>query len=169
MNPSVSRSLGPAAFVDPAGNATAASPPTASVRTKVRRFSHVSSDIVRASGDERVSNVFAGISDKCQYILRIAENGGTLRKRAMKQLTLALTLCGATVAASAGDVPPERLDNWHHWRGPLANGTAPHGDPPVTWDANKNVKWKAALPSQGSSTPIVWGDQVFVLTATKTD
>src|SRR5207248_7591331 len=81
----------------------------------------------------------------------------------------ALILLGATVAASAGDVPPERLDNWHHWRGPLANGTAPHGDPPVTWDANKNLKWKVPLASPGSSTPIVWDDQVFVLTATKTD
>lgn len=87
----------------------------------------------------------------------------------MKQFILALILCGMTVAASARDVPPESFNNWHHWRGPLANGTAPNADPPVTWDGNKNVKWKASLPSQGSSTPIVWGDQIFVLTATKTD
>ncbi len=63
----------------------------------------------------------------------------------------------------------ERLDNWHQWRGPLANGTAPHGEPPLTWDAKTNIKWKVELPGQGSATPIVWGDQVFIATAIKTD
>src|SRR5947209_8741209 len=61
------------------------------------------------------------------------------------------------------------LDNWPHWRGPQANGTAPRGNPPVKWDEKTNVKWKAALPGRGASTPIVWGDQVFVLTAIDTE
>jgi outer membrane protein assembly factor BamB len=39
----------------------------------------------------------------------------------------------------------------------------------VNWDATKNVKWKAELPGRGSATPVVWGDQVFVVTAIKTD
>ena len=60
-------------------------------------------------------------------------------------------------------------DNWPQWRGPEANGTAPKADPPITWDDNTNIKWKAALPGRGSATPIVWGDQVFVVTAIKTD
>jgi outer membrane protein assembly factor BamB len=60
------------------------------------------------------------------------------------------------------------LENWHQWRGPLATGLAPHGDPPVTWDAKKNVKWKTPLPGRGSSTPIVWGDNIFLLTAIDT-
>jgi outer membrane protein assembly factor BamB len=59
--------------------------------------------------------------------------------------------------------------NWPHWRGPQTNGTAPNANPPLTWDAETNVKWKAPLPGRGSATPIVWGDQVFVLTAVKTD
>jgi outer membrane protein assembly factor BamB len=62
-----------------------------------------------------------------------------------------------------------RLDNWHHWRGPEANGTAPRADPPVTWSKTKNIQWKAAVPGRGSATPIVWGDQVFVVTAIPTD
>jgi outer membrane protein assembly factor BamB len=60
-------------------------------------------------------------------------------------------------------------DNWPHWRGPNANGTAPKGDPPVKWDDRKNIKWKAPLTGKGSATPIIWGDQVFILTAVKTD
>lgn len=62
-----------------------------------------------------------------------------------------------------------RLDNWHHWRGPEANGTAPKADPPLTWDAKTNIAWKASVPGRGSATPIVWGDQVFVVTALKTE
>src|SRR5688572_13336397 len=62
-----------------------------------------------------------------------------------------------------------RLDNWHHWRGPLATGFAPKADPPIKWEAQTNIKWKAPLEGRGSATPIVWGDQVFVVTAIKTD
>jgi outer membrane protein assembly factor BamB len=88
----------------------------------------------------------------------------------MRTLTL-LALCACAVVAVARAQPPlpQRLDNWHQWRGPETNGTAPKADPPVEWGDKKNVKWKAELPGRGSATPIVWGDQVFVLTAVKTD
>lgn len=60
-------------------------------------------------------------------------------------------------------------DNWPQWRGPNANGSAaPTADPPVNWDEKTNIKWKASLAGKGSATPIVWGDQVFVLTAVDT-
>ncbi len=62
-------------------------------------------------------------------------------------------------------------DNWPHWRGPNANGTAPTAKPPLTWDAStgKNIQWKAPLTGRGSATPIVWENQVFVVSAEKTD
>jgi outer membrane protein assembly factor BamB len=74
------------------------------------------------------------------------------------------------ISSSVGgaDSSSQRLDNWHQWRGPLANGAAPQGKPPVKWDKNTNVKWKTALPGLGSSSPIVWGNLVFVLTAQDT-
>jgi outer membrane protein assembly factor BamB len=81
--------------------------------------------------------------------------------------TLLLGLCVTTVWA--GDFDAERLHQWHRWRGPNADGVAPHADPPITWDEATNVRWKVEIPGLGSSTPIVWGDQVFVLTAIKTD
>ncbi len=80
---------------------------------------------------------------------------------------LALALgCGTVTAA---DFDTAKLANWHHWRGPNADGSAPKADPPVKWDATTNVKWKAELPGKGSATPIVWGERIFVLTAVKTD
>ena len=54
---------------------------------------------------------------------------------------------------------------WPQWRGPLATGEAPAADPPVEWSETRNVRWKIAIPGNGSATPIVWGDHVFVSTA----
>ena len=72
-------------------------------------------------------------------------------------------------SSRAGEPTKEQLENWHHWRGPLATGVGPKADPPITWNSQTNIKWKAELPGRGSATPIVWGDQVFILTAIKTD
>lgn len=55
--------------------------------------------------------------------------------------------------------------NWPTWRGPLANGIAPDANPPLEWSETKNVKWKVKLPGQGTATPIVWGEKIFILTA----
>ena len=55
---------------------------------------------------------------------------------------------------------------WPQWRGPLNTGAAAEGaKPPTEWGEQKNVKWKVKLPGSGSSTPIVWGDQIFIQTA----
>jgi outer membrane protein assembly factor BamB len=87
----------------------------------------------------------------------------------MSKLTI-LVLCLGILPAVlfAQQLRPDPLDNWHQWRGPLANGAAPRGQPPLHWDEKTNVRWKVALPGDGSATPIVWQDQVFVLTAVDT-
>ena len=56
-------------------------------------------------------------------------------------------------------------DNWHQWRGPAADGVAPHANPPLRWSNEENVAWRASIPGYGQSSPIVWGDLVFVTTA----
>jgi outer membrane protein assembly factor BamB len=77
----------------------------------------------------------------------------------------------AATAADVNDFEAAKAANWHHWRGPTADGAAdPSASPPLTWDATgTNIRWKADLPGRGSATPIVWGDRVFVLSAAKTD
>jgi outer membrane protein assembly factor BamB len=70
-----------------------------------------------------------------------------------------------SIAGRAADLPKEQLKNWHQWRGPLATGMAPQGDPPLKWDSQTNVKWKATIPGKGSATPVIWEKRVFVLTA----
>lgn len=62
----------------------------------------------------------------------------------------------------------ERIDNWPQWRGPEATGVAPKGDPPIKWDEKTNILWKTPIPGRGTSTPIVWGDRIFLQTAIDT-
>ncbi len=80
---------------------------------------------------------------------------------------LATLFIGETI--SAGDFSADRLNNWHQWRGPEANGTAPTANPPIQWDEQTNIRWKTDLPGEGTATPIVWGDRIFIVTAIKTD
>jgi outer membrane protein assembly factor BamB len=76
-------------------------------------------------------------------------------------------LCVATLAASA--VALDAADgNWPQWRGPEMTGVAPKGSPPLKWDPETNIKWKAEIPGRGSASPIVWDDRVFILTAVDT-
>jgi outer membrane protein assembly factor BamB len=68
-------------------------------------------------------------------------------------------------------LPVTATENWPHWRGPHADGTAPLADPPLTWDgtSGRNIRWRAELVGEGSATPIVWGDQIFIVSCEKTD
>jgi outer membrane protein assembly factor BamB len=54
---------------------------------------------------------------------------------------------------------------WPLWRGPKADGVSNSANPPTAWSETKNVRWKVEIPGRGSSSPIVWGDRVYVLTA----
>ncbi|HKY31644.1 MAG TPA: PQQ-binding-like beta-propeller repeat protein [Candidatus Polarisedimenticolia bacterium] len=56
---------------------------------------------------------------------------------------------------------------WPSFRGPLGNGLAPDADPPHEWSEGSNVRWKVELPGEGHSTPIVWGDRVYLTVAIK--
>ena len=55
--------------------------------------------------------------------------------------------------------------NWPGWRGADGLGVCPERNVPVKWSATENVRWKTPLPEAGNSTPIVWGDRVFVTQA----
>ena len=74
-----------------------------------------------------------------------------------------------TIAVVAANPAADGNEYWPQWRGPLASGVAPAGDPPIEWAPDKNIKWKVEIPGKGSATPIVWGDTIFVLTAAPTD
>ena len=57
-----------------------------------------------------------------------------------------------------------RGENWPQWRGPRGDGTSAEGNIPTHWSATENVRWKTAIPGKGHSSPIVWGDRIFLTT-----
>jgi outer membrane protein assembly factor BamB len=58
-------------------------------------------------------------------------------------------------------------NDWPQWRGPDFNGMA-RGDAPLQWSDAKNIKWKTDIPGRGFSTPVIWGNRVFLTTAIPT-
>ena len=54
---------------------------------------------------------------------------------------------------------------WPTWRGPGAIGISTTANPPLEWSETKNVRWKVEIPGRGHSSPIVWGDRVYLTTA----
>jgi outer membrane protein assembly factor BamB len=68
----------------------------------------------------------------------------------------------ATALVLAAAPSPLTAGNWPQWRGPPGDGTSAETDLPLTWDSSTNVLWKLPLPGLSGSTPIVWGDRVFL-------
>ena len=72
----------------------------------------------------------------------------------MRSFLLTLALASTALAA-----------NWPAWRGPTGDGVCAETGLPLTWSATENVKWKTPLPERGNSSPVVWGERVFVTQA----
>ena len=85
----------------------------------------------------------------------------------VKQFVCLLAICWllATPAAAADQVFASAEHYWPQWRGPMGTGVAPHANLPVEWSETKNIRWKIELPGKGHSTPVIWGDHIFVTTA----
>lgn len=71
--------------------------------------------------------------------------------------------------ASSASSAVELLDQWPSWRGPLASGTAPKGTPPVSFSEELNIRFKVEVPGRGLASPVVWGQDIFLLTAVPVD
>ena len=55
-----------------------------------------------------------------------------------------------------------QAENWQGWRGPNGDGTSPEKGIPVKWSGTENIAWRIAIPGEGHSSPIIWGDKVFL-------
>jgi hypothetical protein len=62
-----------------------------------------------------------------------------------------------------------RADNWPHWRGPDNNGVARHDKLPIIWSESKNLVWKLPLPGKAGSTPVIWGEHIFLTSSKNND
>ena len=62
---------------------------------------------------------------------------------------------------------PLLAGDWPQFRGPSGQGVSPEKGLPLDWSATKNVKWKAAIPGSGWSSPSIAGDRIWLTTATE--
>jgi outer membrane protein assembly factor BamB len=80
----------------------------------------------------------------------------------LNRLALTLVLLCSGIATPSGE-------NWPQWRGPSLNGLSGEKNLPVRWSKTENVTWKLPLPAWSGSTPIVWGDRIFLNVADGND
>ncbi len=66
------------------------------------------------------------------------------------------------ILASLAFIAACAAEDWPGWRGPRGDGTSVEKNVPLEWSATKNVQWKTEIPGVGHSSPIVYGDRVFV-------
>ena len=65
-------------------------------------------------------------------------------------------------------LPLSAVDSWPQFRGPQSTGVADDAALPETWSATSNVVWKAEIPGSGWSSPVVWGDRIFLTSVIST-
>jgi outer membrane protein assembly factor BamB len=79
-------------------------------------------------------------------------------------LACGLLTCGLIACAALA-----RAENWPQWRGPDNNGVSHETGLPTNWDAKTNLVWKAPLPGMAGSTPVIWGERIFLTSAEGSD
>src|SRR6476620_10434578 len=71
----------------------------------------------------------------------------------MRRTIIAISLALAGLA---------HAEDWPGWRGPRGDGTSTETGLPVRWSPTENVRWKVAVPGIGHSSPITWGNRLFL-------
>jgi outer membrane protein assembly factor BamB len=79
-----------------------------------------------------------------------------------RMTVLSVFVCACLALALVGRTSAE---NWPRFRGPNGAGIAADKDIPVQWSEQSGILWKVPLPGQGNSSPIVWGERLFVQTS----
>lgn len=90
------------------------------------------------------------------------------RLQAKTRKSMVSMILAAAVMLSFGDmIAASGAENWPDWRGPTADGHSDATDLPLTWSETENIVWKTPIHDDGYSTPVVWGGQAWLTTATE--
>ena len=97
-------------------------------------------------------------------VARLSFDGGgklvRLRTEAVSGLAAAFVLVAAS--GSSGQSPVDAERSWPQWRGSRLSGVSAETNLPVRWSKTENIAWKLPMPERSGSTPIVWGDHIFL-------
>jgi outer membrane protein assembly factor BamB len=86
-------------------------------------------------------------------------------RRLVATLLIAVPLVVARTEVRAELPAPD--GNWPQWRGPDGLGISAETGFATEWSPTKNIKWKTAIPGRGHSSPVIWGDHIFLTTSFK--
>ena len=73
----------------------------------------------------------------------------------------------ACVVLTWSALAPAASHSWNQFRGPEGDGIARHSKPPVEWADDKNIRWKTPIHGKGWASPTLWGDRIWIATATE--
>jgi outer membrane protein assembly factor BamB len=73
-----------------------------------------------------------------------------------------MKLVAGTGLVAIATVATLSAENWPQWRGPAKNGVSAERGLPLTWSTTENIAWKIAMPGRSGSTPIIWGETIFL-------
>lgn len=79
------------------------------------------------------------------------------------------TRIGGLIVAFCVAAATVQAEEWPGWRGPRGDGTSTEAGIPDSWGPKENVRWKTPIPGVGHSSPVVWGDRIFVTTCVQDD
>jgi len=82
----------------------------------------------------------------------------------VKQLSI-MPICTSVLFLIIGSyttIAAPKDTNWPQWRGSDGTGVSTETNLPAEWNTSKNLRWKTPLPGSGHSSPIVWGNRVFI-------
>jgi outer membrane protein assembly factor BamB len=87
----------------------------------------------------------------------------------MPKPLFALAFLAVSLAPAAEPTLPDVAPaDWPWWRGPTLDGKSRDQSAPTRWSATENVVWKTPIPGRGHSSPVLWGDRLFLTTADET-
>lgn len=92
------------------------------------------------------------------------KKNNSVRKRTRKENWRAASWVAIIVAMAVPSVVGAE-DTWPGWRGPRGDGSSHDQSVPLDWDVEKDTAWKILIPGKGHASPIVWKDDVFLVTA----
>src|SRR5438132_697134 len=112
--------------------------------------------------------IACGRATRCVFAWLKSKSASASRSMSRLRLIACLMflILTGSVSLTTGH-PTFRENDWPQRRGPDFNGMA-RRDAPTQWSTTKNVKWKMEIPGKGNSTPIIWGDRIFLTTAIPT-
>jgi outer membrane protein assembly factor BamB len=130
---------------------------------RTRRLTRLTAHVARRHESREAANTHrAGLGGDAYSPSRVTRGrpkGGQSRMRSGREL---LFVPFFVFVVSFVVHPSVQAENWPQWRGPQLNGISGETNLPVKWTKTENIAWRLPMPARSGSTPIIWGERIFL-------